>query len=253
MGRRVSSGASTTFASFLPNACTDKFFLANVFADDVDEIYDTPIQPVPRPPNWWHANTEPASQGTSSRSCCSSSPTPSSARSSTVSTAQSTAASSSSRRRRTRRPASTAAVSFVSAVASSAQTVVYTDHPALVSAAERRAGVAGGRAMAPPQGRSLSTPRMRNPDRDDDDTLGYTPLEAPRRRAEDDAELSKLREQAHLKATLRQFQDAFAAEHGRRPQFVRDWKPVWEKYKRYQALRGQLSASTISAESNGIV
>ena len=87
---------------------------------------------------------------------------------------------------------------------------------------------------------------MRNPDGAQED-------QAPRRRADDDAELAKLSEHARLKATLRQCQDAFAVEHGRRPQFVRDWKPVWEKYQRYQALRAQLSASTISAENNGIV
>ena len=45
MGRQAESGASTTFASFLPNACSDKFFLPNVFADDDDEIYETTIQP----------------------------------------------------------------------------------------------------------------------------------------------------------------------------------------------------------------
>lgn len=27
----------------------------------------------------------------------------------------------------------------------------------------------------------------------------------------------------------------------RRPQFVRDWKPVWEQYQRYQVLRMELS------------
>jgi len=27
----------------------------------------------------------------------------------------------------------------------------------------------------------------------------------------------------------------------RRPQFVRDWKPVWEQYQRYQTLRTELS------------
>lgn len=256
MGRRAESTGSTTFASFLPNACTDRFFLPNVFADDEDEIYERPIQPVPRAPqlNWWHANAEPRSQGEAAQSRCPSTPTPSSAPRappSAVSTARSTAASSSGRRRRTRRPGgaeSHAAASCVSAVTSVAQTVVISNYPSQALAAERREGAAGGRAR--PQGRSMSTPRMRNPDGATDDEA---PSEAPRRRAEDDVELAKLREHARLKATLRQFQDAFAAEHGRRPQFVRDWKPVWEKYQRYQALRGQVSASTISAEMNGIV
>ena len=27
----------------------------------------------------------------------------------------------------------------------------------------------------------------------------------------------------------------------RRPQFVRDWKPVWEQYQRYQTLRMEVS------------
>ena len=250
MGRQAESGASTTFASFLPNACSDKFFLPNVFADDDDEIYETTIQPVPRPLqlNWWHANAELPSQGEAARPCGSSTPIPSSAHRaspSTVSTVRSVTASSSGRRRRTRRPVSSeshAAASCVSAATSAAQTVVISNYPARALATERREGVAGVR----PQGRSMSTPRMRNPDGADED-------QAPRRRADDDAELAKLSEHARLKATLRQFQDAFAVEHGRRPQFVRDWKPVWEKYQRYQALRAQLSASTISAGNNGIV
>ena len=35
----------------------------------------------------------------------------------------------------------------------------------------------------------------------------------------------------------------------RRPQFVRDWKPVWEQYQRYQTLRTELSDGR--AELNG--
>ena len=36
----------------------------------------------------------------------------------------------------------------------------------------------------------------------------------------------------------------------RRPQFVRDWKPVWEQYQRYQTLRTELSDGR-AAELNG--
>ena len=37
----------------------------------------------------------------------------------------------------------------------------------------------------------------------------------------------------------------------RRPQFVRDWKPVWEQYQRYQALRMRLSDDRGVVELNG--
>jgi len=86
-------------------------------------------------------------------------------------------------------------------------------------------------------GRSFSTPRFRTVSENGDGVE-----EAPARRgSEDDGALVRMKEHQELKNLLRAYQSSFLASYGRRPQFVRDWKPVWEQYQRYQTLRMELS------------
>ena len=217
--------AATSYADFLehgPNANPDPFFLPNVFANDKDEVYpatnwwlcgsppNSPVRPNGSLPNYGAAGPSELSRlatDTVARSVDSWCTSPTVAPSTT---------STDGRRRRSRRPGSTSSSVSASTVATfrtpDGRTDGWVGNGLVGRASSSREP--GEHSFRRGSGRSFSTPRFRTVS-ENGESSGVEAPPMPRRGAEDDAGLVRMKEHQELKNLLRAYQSSFLASYGR--------------------------------------